>query len=276
MKKILLVFDGINFSHGAFEFVKHLNILEPVLVVAVFVPEVDYASLWTYSAAASVGAGVAYVPVAENESEIVETNIQRFKDLCHANGIQYRLHKELSDFSTSELKVESRFADIMILSGELFYKDVIMSNQFEYLKNVLQASESPVMIVPENYKFPDNNILAYDGTEESVYAIKQFAYVFPELAKNKTLLVYADKNEENIIPDKDAIRELAAQHYKSLDIYKLSINPKKYFNDWIEEKKGAILVSGSFGRSGLSQMFKKSFVRDIIMDHKVPVFIAHR
>ena len=32
---------------------------------------------------------------------------------------------------------------------------------------------------------------------KSVFAIKAFTYVFPELAKNKTLLVYTDDKEDN-------------------------------------------------------------------------------
>ena len=38
----------------------------------------------------------------------------------------------------------------------------------------------------------------------------------------------------------------------------------------------AILVSGSFGRSMFSEMFRKSFVSDVIAEHKLPVFIAHK
>jgi nucleotide-binding universal stress UspA family protein len=42
------------------------------------------------------------------------------------------------------------------------------------------------------------------------------------------------------------------------------------------KKRSALLVSGSYGRSGLSQLFKKSFVNEIIAEHRLPVFIAHK
>lgn len=274
MKKILLAFDGSNFSEGAFEFARKLNDIDPLLVTGVFMPQVDYANLWSY---ASATAGAGYIPLIEEESsDDVQNNINHFEELCQKNGVAYRVHKNFYSFALPELKKESRFADITVLSGELFYKGVIENNQFDYLRDALHAAESPVIIVPEQYQFPENNILAYDGSPESVYAIKQFAYIFPELTNNPTLLVYADNEEDADFPSKQHIIELATQHYKNLSFHKLEVVSKKYFSKWIQERNGCILVSGSFSRSLFSQIFRKSFVADIIRDHKVPVFIAHK
>jgi nucleotide-binding universal stress UspA family protein len=275
MKKILLAFDGSNFSMGAFEFARKLNEIEPILATGAFVPQVDFANLWSYAAAS--GAGTNYIPLLEeDDAEFIQKNILLFEELCQKNGITYRVHEDFYLFALPELKRESRFADVIILSGELFYKGVIESNQYDYLRDALRATESPVLIVPEHYQFPDNNILTYDGSEESVYAIKQFAYIFPELARNPTLLIYAQSEEGKDFPSKQDIIELASQHYKDLTFYKLEIDPKKYFSTWINERKGSILVSGSFGRSTFSQMLRKSFVRDIIKERKIPVFVAHK
>lgn len=276
MKKIILAFDGSNFSKGAFEFARRLNDIEPILVTGVFIPQVDYANLWSYASVAGAGMGPAFIPLLEDEeADVVNKNILEFEDQCQKNGMAYRIHKDFFDFALPELKKETRFADVVILSGELFYNGVIRSEQLENLKELLHGTECPVLVVPENYEFPHTNILTYDGSEDSVYAIKQFAYIFPELAKNKTLLIYAG-TEGKDFPFKEYIVELTAQHYKDLSFYKLEMDPKTYFNDWISEKKDSILVSGSFSRSAFSQMFKKSFAADIIADHKVPLFIAHK
>ena len=277
MKKILLAFDGSNFSEGAFEFARRLNDTEPVLVTGVFMPQVDYANLWSYAAASNAGVGLAYIPlIEEGDADLVKKNIEHFEELCQKNGIAYRVHKDFYSFALPELKKESRFADVIILSGELFYKGLLESNQFDYLRDALHATESPVLIVPEHYQFPDNNILAYDGSEESVYAIKQFAYIFPELTKNPTLLVYSEIDKDKDFPSKHLIMELATQHFKDLTFYKLESSPKKYFAEWISGKEGSIVVSGSFHRSTISQLLRKSFVAEIISDHKLPVFIAHK
>lgn len=275
MKKVLLVVDGTNFSDSAFEFVRRLNELQPVLVTGVFVPQTDYANLWSFAAAA--GSGGVFVPLLEDEaSQEVAKNISLFEERCCNNDIRYRVHKDFYEFALPELRKESRFADIMVLSGELFYKEMLGANQYDYMQTALHQSECPALIVPENMAFPTTNILAYDGSRESVYAIKQFAYLFPELAANRTLLVYAESKEDRDFPARESIVELATQHYPDLTFYKMDVNPRKYFTSWIADQKGALLVSGSFGRSTLSQAFKKSFVADIIKEHRVPVFIAHK
>lgn len=275
MKKIIFAVDGTNFSEGAFEFIRQLNELQPVLVTGVFVPQTDYASLWSY---ATVAAGApVYVPMMEEgESDEVMANIRRFEDRCQRNGIAYRVHKEFTDFALPELRKESRFADVMILSGEKFFDQSFSSSRFDYLESVLHHSECPVVVVPEQFTFPNSNILAYDGSEESVFAIRQFAYIFPELAANSTLLVYADEDADEEFPSKDNMEELVAQHYKNLELYKTKLDPRKYFATWVSEKRGSILVSGSFHRSTMSLAFHRSFVEDIIRDHQVPVFIAHK
>ena len=275
MKKIIFAVDGTNFSDGAFEFVRQLNEKAQVLVTGVFAPQIDYSSVWSYASAAV--SSPVYVPlVEEEESQQVVKNIEKFEKLCQGNDIVYRVHKDFFDLALPELKRESRFADVMILSGDLFYKHIIAANQLDYLRHVLHHSECPVMVVPENYQFPNKNVLAYDGSEESVYAIKQFAYLFPELAINDTLLVYAEEDEDKDFPSKDLITELVTQHYKNLTFHKAEINPKKYFATWIGENKNSLLVSGSFSRSSFSEAFKKSFVFHIIEEHRVPVFIAHK
>jgi hypothetical protein len=273
MKKILLPFDGSHFSEGAFEFARSLNEMEPILLLGVFIPQVNYANLWSY---ASAGSGPLLVPlVEEEESETVHNNIERFEKLCQKNNIDYRVHKDFFDFALPELKKETRFADIAILSSESFYKNLGTGVPNEYLKEILHSAECPVLVVPEKFNFPESNILAFDGSESSVYAIKQFAYLFPELSNNRTLLVYADE-EEKAFPQKIYIEELAARHFSNLTLFKLDMNPKKYFTSWIREKKSAILVCGAYGRASVSQLFKRSFVSDVISDHQLPLFITHR
>jgi nucleotide-binding universal stress UspA family protein len=275
MKKIIMAVDGNNFSNGAFEFVRRLNEKASLLLTGVFVPQMEYANLWSYAAVSSGGA--AFIPlVQEKESDEVIASIHKFETLCRNNGIAYRVHKNLFDFALPELKKESRFADVLILSGELFYGQGAGSMQSDSIRQVLRHSECPVLIVPEEFKFPNHTVLAYDGSEESVYAIKQFAYIFPELAVNETMLVYAASDGEKDFPSKELIIELATQHYPNLTFQKEELDPKKYFSTWLLDRKNSILVSGSFGRSALSEAIRKSFVTDIIADHQLPVFIAHR
>jgi hypothetical protein len=78
MRKILLVFDGINFSEGAFEFARRLNDKNQILVAGVFVPQVDFANLWSYAGAA--GGAITIPLIEDDESREIEKNIERFNN----------------------------------------------------------------------------------------------------------------------------------------------------------------------------------------------------
>lgn len=270
MKKILLAFDGEHFSQGAFEFANSLNRKERIFLTGVFLSQVEAKNLWAYS----VGVPPAVVPVLEEDSEIEEEDLERFRDLCEVSNIDYSIHKDFNGFVIPELTRETKYADLLLIGSETFYSNLGVGLN-DYLMNALHKSECPVLLVPESFVFPQSNILAYDGSDSSVYAIKQFAYLFPELCDNPTLLVYCEDHDETI-PAKEYIQELAEAHFSSLQILRLETDPKKGFKNWIAEKKNSILISGAFGRSTFSQTFKKSFVADIVKEHQLPVFVAHK
>jgi hypothetical protein len=274
MKKILLAFDGTHFSKGAFEFAKHMNQRSPVLVTGVFLPQINYANVWSYAEGVS---GPLFIPLLEKEdAEAVQKNVAKFEFLCKKNNIEYREHKDFFDFALPGLKKETRFADLLIVGSESFYENLGTDHPNESLKDTLHASECPVLVVPEKFTFPESNILTYDGGDDSVYAIKQFAYLFPELCKNKTVLVYFKKDRKQEFPDEAEMEELVARHFPDLTLLKLQTDSRKFLSTWMNKQKSAILISGAYSRSVFSQIFKKSFVTEVIGKHKLPVFITHR
>lgn len=275
MKKILLAFDGTHFSEASIEFAQKLNERNALLLTAAFLPQTDHANLWSYSPGGNTGS--LYIPLVEDEeAETVKENIKRFESFCVKNHLEYRIHKDFFDLAVPALIKETRYADLLVISSTTFYEQVGTQKPNAYLKEVLHQSECPVIVVPDKFDFPASNILAYDGSESSVYAIKQFAYLFPELTGNETLLFYLKERRNDDFPEEKNIEELVARHFSNLTLMKLNENFDEYLSTWLMEKKASILVSGSFGRSGLSMGFKKSFVNEIISDHKLPVFITHK
>ncbi|WP_143306417.1 universal stress protein [Chitinophaga vietnamensis] len=273
MKKVLIAFDGPNFSRGAFEFASKLNELSPILLTGVFLPQTDFSLAWSYAAPG----GGPYIPLIETATTAaIEENIQRFQNACVREHIEYRVHQHLYDGALWELKKETRFADLLILGSEKFYEQMGLTASNEYLKIALHDTSCPVVITPESGSFPDTVLLAYDGSEDATYAIKAFATLFPELCNMKSVLLYAANKRHTEIPDLEYIKELAARHFPQLDIEVLPATLRKYFDTWANEQGHPILVCGSFNRSGLSQLFKKSFSSDVISDRRIPVFIAHR
>ena len=271
MKKVLLVCDGSNFSAGAFKMATYLQSLQPMLLTGVFLGADVFR--YVYLDADYVAADIA--GELQDEQEEIAKSREYFSAQCEKNGIEYRVHEDVSFHTLEDLKKEMRFADLCIIGSELFYKNFDDQQPNTYLTEALHHAECPVFLVPEKFEAISGNILAYDGSEESVYAIKQFANLLPELCSNETLLVYATDDNKDI-PDLPYMEELAARHFTNLSIYKLDIDSKKYFTTWLSGRENSILVTGSYGRSEISNLFRRSFVTKAIEAHHLPIFLAHR
>jgi hypothetical protein len=131
------------------------------------------------------------------------------------------------------------------------------------------------MVVPEGFTAFDQLFFAYDGSKESLYAIKQFSYLFPQHANLPAEVFYFKDEEAEGLPDLDLLKEYTGLRYDNIGFSKLHFSPTKFFPDWIGEKANVLLVSGSFGRSSLSYMAKRSFAERVIKEHRLPIFIAH-
>lgn len=272
MKKILLAIDGKHFPPGAFEFIRKLNEQQPVELTGVFLPSIEYTELLY-----SIGglSGPIYLPeMRPDDDAVIQKNIDLLWALCKENNIACRIHNNVLADVIDYLKKESRYADILVVSSQLFYENMGEERQQDYLKDVLHKLDCPVVLIPEHYGFPEQIIIAFDGSASSAFALKQFAYLFPEFKSLKTVLVYASQDSD--FPDLDMVKEYTKNHFTNISFVKLDIDPKKYFETWLLENKNAMLVAGAYSRSLLSEALKKSFINDIIEDHKIPIFSTHK
>ncbi|HAO45619.1 MAG TPA: hypothetical protein DCQ97_01745 [Chitinophagaceae bacterium] len=274
MKKIIIALDGKHFPEGAFNFVKSINERNRVLLAGIFLSPVDYSKVLAFTGMEGVALMPEWMMKGEDDA-IINTNIQVFEEHCAAEGIEYRVHKDTDMMAISSLIEETRFADLLLVSSELFYENVQKEQPNFYLEEVLKKAECPVMLVPENYREPVQNILMYDGSESSVFAIKQFAYVFPELAVNETILLSAIGDREDL-PEYSMIAELVARHYPNLKILSLPLVNRTDFSNWVRKQQPGYVVMGAYARSLFSQLFKKSLANRVIHDIRMPIFISHK
>ena len=260
MKKIIIALDGRHFPHGAFEFAKSINASSKVLLAGVFLSPVDYSKVLAYTGMEGLVMMPEWFEKGEDDT-MANKNISLFKEACIAEGMEYRIHKDTDLMAIASLLEETRFADVLLISSDLFYENVQKEQPNFYLEEVLKKSECPVMLFPEKYKEPGQIILTYDGSESSVFAIKQFAYVYPELTQNETILLSIG-GEENL-PEYGLITELVARHFPNLKIQSLSLTDKKDFTNWVLHQPYSFIVMGGYSRSLLSQLFRRSFASEI-------------
>ena len=272
MKKVLFICDGDNFPKGGFRFIKLLKEYEPLNVKGIFFSQIDSEQL----------VPVNNVQVAELSGKFKESEIgmaneskKRFVEQCESSGIKFHLQGRIEKWDKDLFTKESRFADLVVISEDLF-NHTGMNLQYNYrMQEALRCSECPVVIVPENFTAIERIAVAYDGKKESMFALRQFNYLLPQFADMAAEFVYAKNETTDVIPDLDLLKEYACLHFNCLGTSKLNFDPKKYFTTWLENRKNAFLVTGSYSRSAVSNLLNPSFGDRVIQEHNNPVFIAH-
>jgi hypothetical protein len=272
MKKILFVCTDHNFPNGAFAFLKIIEQYEPVSVTGLFFSPIEYGPLAEVN---QIPLGSPNMQVKVKEKKVVDDNKAFFSLQCSLNHIKFQVHPNDKPWEKDILRRESRFADLLLLSGELFYPDVNNDQPNSFLQEALQVAECPVLVLPENNIPLERLVFAYDGGKESLHAMKQFCYLLPQLTDLPTEIIYVKEDGTDDIPDIEKLKDYCRHHFSSMNFSKLHFKADKYFADWIGEKQKTLMVSGSFGRSSFSYLSRHSFAAKVIHEHKMPVFIAH-
>jgi hypothetical protein len=273
MKQILIVGAGHHFPQGPFTFLHSMQEQERVHAKGLFFQPVDYSAL------AAADRGASMIPVLDledNEKEMIAVHKAFFSRQCEQHHISYSLHDNEREWDKNLLQKESRFADLILISGELFYAETDNNQPNQYLREALLAAECPVLIIPENFTTVQHLFMAYDGSRDSLYALKQFCYLFPDLTDLPTEILYINEGTSDSIPDLDSLKQFTRAKFDCISCSRLHFNAADYLATWISEKKDALLVSGSFGRSTFSYIGNRSFSEDVIHEHHLPIFIAHR
>jgi hypothetical protein len=272
MKQILFVGAGNDFPQGAFQFLLSMQEQEPVNVMGLFFSPINIEGMVT---AAHLPIQAPYDRLVKKERETVEANKELFAKQCEQHYIRYRIHDNEDQWDKQVLVKESRFSDLILLSGELFYAEVKLHQPNYYLHEALHAAECPIMVIPEDYSHCEHLFIAYDGSRESLFAMKQFCYLLPQYTNLPTEIVYVKEESEGDIPDLDHLRHYSRHHFESMSFSKLNFKATRYFAGWIGERQHVMLISGSYGRSPFSYVAKRSFADKIVHEHKIPIFIAH-
>jgi hypothetical protein len=273
MKQLLIIGAGHQFPKGPFAFLRSIQEKERVHARGLFFRPVDYSALAAAGASNNI---VPFMELEDNEKELIANHKALFARQCEQAHIPYSLHDNDSEWNKHLLVKESRFADLILISGDNFYAETDNNQPNPYLREALLHAECPVLVIPEDFTGIQHLFMAYDGSRESIYAIKQFCNLFPSLIDLPTEILYIHRDAGNHIPDLENLQQFTRLKFECMSFSKLQFNAAEYFATWISEKKNVLLVSGSFGRSPLSYIGKQSFAEDIIHDHRLPIFIAHR
>jgi hypothetical protein len=203
-----------------------------------------------------------------------EKSMELFRNACCNKGVN--CSTAVCHGPAKDIIQETRFADLLIVSPSTSFESRIESTPTAFVREVLAGSECPVAIAPYSFEAVDEILFAFDGSRSSVFAIKQFVYLFPEFRNRKvTVLEVKESGREELLQDRERISRLLAPHYDHIEFCFLEGYATDELFGYLLGKKNLFVVMGAFGRSPISNFFNKSTAELLLKTINLPVFTAH-
>ena len=196
--------------------------------------------------------------------------VSHFSDACIYRESAYAVHSNIY-VSIDDLLKETQFADLLLLRPDLSETKHAYACPSKLAKFVLEHAACPVMLVPRSFNTLDEIVFTYDGSKSSVFAIKQFTYLFSDivsLKKVKLLLI----NDFVKVP---SMREWLNAHYPEAEIIFLEGRTTEQLIRNLLPCNSSIVVMGAYSRAAFSMLMKKSNADPLMDMLENPIFIAH-
>lgn len=278
MKKIIVALDALTYNEYALDYAISVAKNSGGMVLGVFIHDLSYIYLEIPSV--FVLAPVEYSQIIEKQhkdDEKLALNMNLFNEKCKIENIKHKAHlydgTNILDFLSSE----SVFADLLIIDEHMSFTHTTSDQLSNFIVDLLEDANCPVLIVPHKYLPVENVFLCYDGTPSSVNAIKMYSYLFPSWSQKITALISFNENSSNHLKNSENIKDLLHQHFPNLIIdVENSYQSHAIIVDFFKQNcKNGFIVMGAHKKSPFARIFKKSLANTFIKEVKVPIFITH-
>ena len=202
-------------------------------------------------------------------------HVHQFREACLCREVPAKVHRDRG-VPVGDILLESRFADLIVVDPETSFRSVDKSFPRRFIQDVLLAAECPVVVSPYHFDGLNEVIFAYNGTSSSVFAIKQFTYLFPEFKHKKAVVVNVRNGDEAAIEEQYRMKEWLSAHYEEVEFEVLKGDASDELFGYLLDRKDAIVVLGAYGRGILSRFLKPSHASVLLRTINLPIFIAHR
>ncbi|MBS1563824.1 MAG: universal stress protein [Bacteroidetes bacterium] len=279
MEKIIVGMNAGAINTSTMEFACYLANLTGSQLTGVFLSGQhadDYPKVKTAFGGAYVETIVAEdIPGSLEEKMRLAENSRQFREMCGNRGVGCNSHQDRG-IPLDDLVSESRYADLLVIDPEMSFGTKKEGSPTRFVKDVLSKTECPVAVAPYSFYGVEDIVFACDDSDSSLFAIKQFTYLFPDLASKPLIVVQATVSENACSEEKQPILDYLKLHYSSVRFEQLPGKATNELFGFLLERKKSFVVMGSYGRSAFSDFFRKSTAELLIKTVDLPVFIAHQ
>lgn len=278
MKKFIAAFDSLNFSESTLDYAIFLAKNSQAHLVGVFLEDAARHSYSIADVSRYEGADFdKHVAEAEEHDKEERTKSKhQFEAACQQSSLNYAIHRD-KNIAIDDLLHESIYADLLIINaGETLnrYEEAAPSR---FIRDLLTEVQCPVVLTPPKYKPIDKVVMLYDGEPSSVYAVRNFGYLFEFATRLETEVITVKAPEESMhVPDNKLVKEFIKRHFPKAEYVLLKGLAEDEIIKYLHrEKKDPLIVLGAYKRNKLSRLFRPSMA-DYLLEHlKMPLFIAH-
>jgi hypothetical protein len=279
MNKVIAALDGLKLSESTTDYAVYLAEEFDAHIVAAFFEDITYhARPDTNDDEFILTDGSQMDVVTKKEEQVRVNSITKLQKKFDVAGVHYNIHRN-KILALKSLIEESQYADMILIDGNEEFSSLDYSKPSRFLKNVLADAHCPVMIVQTDCKPVERFVFAYDGSPSSVYAIKQFSYLFKGGQKQEVeILMITDEKNTNHIPNHHSLKEMLRGKYATVlqSTIKSSNTEDAFVNHMRTENKNCMLVLGAYQRSSFSRWLYQSIADLLILELDIPLFIAHK
>lgn len=279
MKKIIAAFDGLKCSKSTRDYAIQIALENKAHLVGVFLEDPFHHSFKVYDLVDEKG-GIS----PEKQKELLEsdTNTRReavagFETACRKAGVTFSVRRN-KEVATQGLLQESIYADLVVVSSNETFTNRTEQVPTRFIRDILSAIHTPVLVVPAHYKPFDKLVLLFDGEPSSVHAIKMFSYMLPALKEHPVEVLSVKPMSQSLhLPDNKLMREFMKRHFPKAGYHVMKGIPETEIVNFLKETEGApLVVLGAYRRGMVSRWFRPSMADTLMKSLKLPVFIAHQ
>jgi hypothetical protein len=277
MKKILLAIDADRVDTEVIHFACNIATIMHSTLTGYFLadlPDEEPVANMAFVAKYNETVSTHCLPTAAEKKQFAY--IQQFERTCAVRGIRCQVLNNTKRNAAAAILEESRFADLVILQPTLSFEMKPEEAPTALVKEVLANAECPVLVAPTSSAGIEEIVFAYDGSRSAVFAIKQFTYLFPELADKKAIVLQVNKDDSLPVTEKEKLGKWLRMHYNSIGFQVLKGNASEELYGRLLGKQNTIVVMGAFGRSWLSGIFKPATAGLLLKTINLPFFITHQ
>jgi len=212
---------------------------------------------------------------SQEDADLMSGNISLFKTICNDAGVKHKIHINITA-ALNKLLDESAFADLILIDSRANFNYDVSEQLNASLRYLFVDAHCPVLAISETAKPPEKIIIAYDGSDSCIFAIKAFSYIFPEWKHMKVFIVTVNIHAVKHLHTEESIKDWIELHFENCEFIFLEGDLKNTFIQFvITNQENAIVVMGAYGRNAISRMFRQSLADVVLKQSTASVFLTH-